>query len=149
MSERSEESIGRRISTLYRYFQMYISKEMEEYNIGSTEYLFLISIPFDDKVNQKELCDKLLVHKTLGTRALRMLEEKGYITRTKGKDDSREKNVQLTDKGVKTVPVVVPKLQNWTAILSKGMDESEIAAVIDNLDKMCNNAMGHVKNERS
>jgi len=80
---RKEDSIGRWISMLYRYSQIYVGNKLQPYGIGKGQFMFLIKLFERDGLNQDELVDGLNIDKGTTARALRKLEQEGYIKRQK------------------------------------------------------------------
>ena len=136
------KSIGKWISILHRQSQIYINRELKPYGLNSSEYIYLVNLASENEgVNQKYLSDKIIIDDALTTRAMKSLEDKGYIIREKSTSDKRSYNVKLTEKGVKIQPVILEILKNWTEIISEGMNEEEKDAIIQKLTVMSNNAL--------
>ena len=78
------DSIGRYVSEIYRAGNIFFSKAYTKYDIGAGQYLFL-RILYKLKVDptQEELSDILNIDKATTARAVKRLEETGYIVREK------------------------------------------------------------------
>lgn len=147
MSNHNDKSIGKLISILYRQFQIYINRSLKEYNINSSEYIFLINISHHGGTNQKTLSDKLIIDQAFTTRVMKNLENKGFITRERNSKDKREYNIYLTEMGKKVQPIIIEKLRNWTSILSGDLDKNEVDRMIILLNEMCNNALKETRGD--
>lgn len=141
MKNKEDRSIGKWISIIHRQSQTYLNNELRQYDINSSEYIYLVNLASNEGVNQKFLSDMLCVDEALTTRVIRNLEKKNYVVRERDSDDRRAYNVRLTEKGKKIQPIIVDKLKYWTAILSTGMNIEQIDYIIDNLMSMANNAI--------
>ncbi|BES63652.1 hypothetical protein SANA_00910 [Gottschalkiaceae bacterium SANA] len=142
MTKNSEErSIGKWVSILYRQFQIYINRALDEYDINSSEYIFLINISKNQGVNQKMLSEELIIDQALTTRVMKSLEEKGYITRAKNSHDRRAYQIFLTEKGEKIQPIILGKLKAWTDILANDLTVEEVDQGIAMLMVMSKNAV--------
>ncbi len=141
MKNKNDKSIGKWISIIHRQSQIYLNSELRQYDINSSEYIYLVNLASNEGVNQKYLSDMLCVDEALTTRVIRSLEKKKYVLREKDSYDKRAYNVRLTEKGKKIQPIIVDKLKYWTAILSTGMNIEQIDYIIDNLMSMANNAI--------
>jgi len=60
-----QEFIGKAISYLYRYGQIYIGKKIEPYGIGSGQFPFLMRLYREDGINQESLSDYLKLIRAL------------------------------------------------------------------------------------
>lgn len=133
-------SINRWISVLYRYGQININKQLEPYNIGSGQYIFLLSLYRKDGISQEEISDELKIDKATTAKAIKRLEKEGYIKRDIDLKDKRAYKVYLTQKALDVKPTVYNVLKNWSTILSKNFTEDEKNMVLNLLEKMAENA---------
>ena len=141
MKGKENRSIGKWISIIHRQSQIYLNSELRQYDINSSEYIYLVNLASNEGVNQKYLSDMLCVDEALTTRVIRSLEKKNYVVRERNSDDRRAYNVKLTEKGKKIQPIIVDKLKDWTVVLSTGMNKEQVDYIIDNLISMANNAI--------
>ncbi|MCK9191054.1 MAG: MarR family transcriptional regulator [Sphaerochaetaceae bacterium] len=141
-------SIGKEISILYRQFNIYITRELKDLNIMPSEYIFIVNIDEGKSCNQQEICDSFVIDKSLATRAIKSLVEKGFIERLKNPDDKREYLLKLTERGKEVKPIIVQKLTNWTDILTEGLSQEEIDERYSNLEIMSQNALKENTNVR-
>ena len=124
MQKENCENIGKYISQLYRRGGAFISKGMEKYNIGQGQFMFLMELYTQDGKNQEDLSKILKIDKGTTARAIKRLEEEGYVRREKGmdiKDDIHE------------------TLSQWEAKISQSIDEEERILMIKLLKKVCSN----------
>lgn len=133
-------SINRWLSILYRYGQVYISKQMEPYDIGSGQYIFLLALYKKDGISQEEISDHLKIDKATTAKAIKRLEGEDYIKRDINFKDKRAYKVFLTQKALDIKPVIKNILKNWSDILSEGLSEDEKSTVLDLLSRMAKNA---------
>lgn len=145
MDNQEYKSIGKLISIIHRQFQIYINSEISQFGLNSSEYIYLVNLGQNEGVNQKYLSDELIIDGALTTRVMKSLEKKGYIIRLRSEEDKRSYIIQLSDKGKEIQPIILEKLQNWTKILSVGMNEDEINDTIQKLKQMSENVMNHKK----
>ena len=91
---------------------------LDELGLTYTQYITLLVLWENDKLNIKELGQKLYLDSGTLTPLLKKLEEKGYLKRYKNKDDERNLVITLTNKGIslkqkaKSVPIKVGKCIN-------------------------------------
>ncbi|MVB10506.1 Transcriptional regulator SlyA [Caprobacter fermentans] len=135
-------SIGKWISILYRQAQIYLNRELKPYDLNSSEYIYLVNLAAETNgSNQKHLSDMIMIDDALTTRAMKSLENKGFIIREKSQSDKRSYHISLTEKGVDIQPIILETLKKWTDIISEGMDEDEKDFMIQKLTVMSNNAI--------
>jgi len=137
----NEYSIARLISILYRYGQGYIGKKLEPLHIGSGQYIFLLALYRHDGISQEELSDHLKIDKATTAKALKRLEEEGYVARSVDAFDKRAYRVFVTPKGMGIKPEVQSALRNWREILSDGLSEEEKDTALKLLKKMVQNVV--------
>jgi DNA-binding MarR family transcriptional regulator len=136
----NEHSIGRYLSILYRYGQSYVSKKLETYNIGSGQYVLLLTLFRNKGVSQEELSEYLKIDKATTAKSIKKLEEDGYISRDIDLDDKRAYKVFLTQKGLDIIPIVQEAIKSWENILAMDLSENENILVEQLLNKMAKNA---------
>ena len=84
---KGNKHIGKYISQLYRKGSVFINKEVSEYGIGSGQFMFLLELYINDGKNQEEIAETLKIDKGTTARALKKLEEQGFVTRIKDEND--------------------------------------------------------------
>lgn len=143
-----ELTLEKLISLLFRYFQIYAAGEFEPYNIGKGQALFLFALYQQDGLTQEKLAASLNIDKSTTARAISKLEKAGYVMREKNKDDLRANRIFLTPRAKELKPRFQAILRRWTEILSAGMSEEEIAAVMGLLTRMFQNAIEYIHKEK-
>ncbi len=133
-------SIGRLISILHRQAQIYINSALKDLDIGSSEHVFLITLLKEGPMTQEELSARILIDKAATARAVKSLEEKGYVTREADADDKRAKRVSCTAKTIASGDVIHEALQKWTAFLMAGLDPKTAQLVTASLENMSERA---------
>jgi DNA-binding MarR family transcriptional regulator len=142
------ESFGRWISLLYRYGQMYVTKELEPFHIGKGQFLFLLALYQKDGLLQEELAKQLNIDKGTTARAIYKLEEEGYVIRKSGERDRRSNQVYLTDKARDFKPHLYSVLLQWTDILCQGLTDDEREHALSIFKKLADNAATYMANEK-
>lgn len=138
------ESIGKSISIIYRYRQILVNHKLKPYNLGSGQHIFLINIASNEGINQKELTSLVKIDKATTAKALKKLEEHGYIYRQCDDSDRRYNKLFLTEKGHEVMPVINDILNEITDELVKGLDENECRQFKQSLNKILDNVIDSV-----
>jgi DNA-binding MarR family transcriptional regulator len=138
-----DQSLTRWISILYRYGQSHISKQVDQFNIGSGQYVFLLALYKKDGISQEEISDHLKIDKATTAKAIKKLEKEGYVKRIIDSEDRRAFRVFLTQKAFGIRPEIHNILRNWADIISGGFSEDEKKLVSELLGRMAKNAFAY------
>jgi DNA-binding MarR family transcriptional regulator len=133
------EFIGKFISYLHRYGQIYIEKKMEPYGLGSGQFSFLMRLYQDDGINQENLSSYLKMDKATTTRAVKKLVDEGYVFRQVDEKDRRSYRIFLSDKGKKLEPEMKKIASQWEDILLSDFDGSQRKDIMNSLEIMFKN----------
>ena len=74
---------------------------LDKLDLTYTQYIVMMVLWEETQVNEKFLCEALCLKSNTVTPLLKKLEDKGYIKKTKDKDDERNLVITLTDEGEK------------------------------------------------
>ena len=143
----TRNSIPRWVSLIYRYGQMYIGEHLKQFDIGRGQHIFLNALYKEDGLTQEELSDYLKIDKGTTAKALKKLEEQGYITRTVSEKDKRCNEVHLTDKALAIKEDVGKVLTDWRERLTFGLSDEEKQLALVILEKMGHNAAHFAEEE--
>ena len=143
-----EKSLGRWISLLYRYGQIFLMKELEPYAVGKGQFLFLVALYQKDGLPQEELAQMLKIDKGTTARAINKLEKAGYVRREQNREDMRANRVFLTDRALEFKPTLASVLGRWSDIISSGMTKEEVDQAFSMLTKMAHNAIEYIQTDK-
>lgn len=135
------DSIARWISVLHRQFQIFLNRELKDYGIHSSEYIFLINLDKEEGVSQEKLSASLFIDKAATARAIARLEKSGLVRKARDLSDGRINLVTLTDKGLEMRGFIQSKLAHWRQTISEGLSEEEVDYMITRLKRMSQNAL--------
>ena len=101
------------------------------------QYLVMLVLWEQDKQPVNDIAHKLLLETNTVTPLLQRMEKAGLIVRTQGKEDSRQRIVSLTKKGIELREQAkhIPECLSADIIKNEGSVE-EIAQMIPTLDKL-------------
>lgn len=125
-------NLARRLMYTVNQYQLYLSRRLKEYGIGSSEYPVLIYLVHREdesegpvKVSQSDIAQRQHRDPALITRAARSLAAKGLIT--VGQDpDNRARNVlRLTPEGRAAAEKVEELVSAWEEQAQAGLSKSE------------------------
>lgn len=130
------KSIGRLMSILHRQSQVYFNCTLKDFNITSAEYSFLMYLLHNDGVTQDDLSTYLYIDKSATARAMKSLEQKGFVLRNKNTHDKRCNHVYLTEKAKEFGPEIINRITQWSKLLTEDMDQDTIDMVYTALESM-------------
>lgn len=115
---------------------------LDKIDLTYTQYIVMMVLWEENKINVKHLGEKLFLDSGTLTPLLKSLEAKGYITRSRSKDDERNLNVEITDlgKALRDKALDVPKSMSTCINLSP--EEAEI------LYKVLYKILGTINNKK-
>lgn len=132
-------SIGKWISTIHRHMHIYIFKELQPYNIGKGQFIFLMTLINKDGISQEELSNVLNIDKGTTAKALKKLESQEYIERKQDPEDKRAYKVYITEKAKSIKPVLDRIKKNITEVLASDFTPEERDMTLDLLKRMAEN----------
>ena len=100
--------------------------------------MFLLELYINDGKNQEEIAETLKIDKGTTARALKKLEEQGFVTRIKDENDKRSNKIYLNDKAKDVREGVLDVLNDWNKEITKSLTEEE-EMLKSLLEKVCKN----------
>ncbi len=142
-----QESMGRRISILFRLCMAEIRREMKEKGFGAGDYAFLAVVFTYPGMSQGELSSEIRVDKSYTARALARLEKMGLIKRLADEKNHRIKRVFPTAAAMEIQVDFFNILKNLQATLTRGMTPEQADQTRTVLDMMIHNMDSHPENQ--
>ncbi len=120
-----DNGFGLWISILNRQASMYFQRELKLYKLGPGQQAYLLALQANEQIAQEELAKRLQVDKANVSRAIKGLEEVGYISRKNSETDARILLVSLSPQG-ETVKIAVENIARaWIQSLRSRISEEE------------------------
>jgi DNA-binding MarR family transcriptional regulator len=113
---------------------------LEPYGIVGCQYLFLMTLYRNDGASQEKISDDLKIDKTTTAKAIKKLEDNGYVKRVVDLDDKRAYMVFLTQKARDIMPTIYETMKNWEKIIISDISEDEYQKLEKILNKMAKKA---------
>ncbi|WP_415875180.1 MarR family winged helix-turn-helix transcriptional regulator [Clostridium sp.] len=133
-----KRNLGCLMSILHRQSQIYINCSLKKFNISSAEYAFLMYLYKNNGATQDELSSYLYIDKSATARAIKSLEEKGYVIKNKDDLDKRYNRVYLTNKAITYKDKIREAVWGWNKLLTKDIDPAALDLILSSLEKMVN-----------
>lgn len=128
---------GLQFSLLARQWRQAIEKRLEEAGLTDATWKPLVHLAAaGDGITQKDLASLVGVDGSTLVRLLDILSDKGMVERRTDKADRRAKQLFLTSAGRTAVAEIRAQLDGAEAELLKGIDDQEIATVLNVLTRI-------------
>ncbi len=142
--DENQFQIGKHISIAYRMGQIFYDGELAPLHIGSGQQFFLVSIARNPGITLLELAQNGCFDKGTTARAVRKLEEAGYIRVEGDPDDRRLRKLYVTKQAGPIIKATRDACARWQDILTQGMTEEERALAARLSERMAGNAYAHI-----
>jgi len=146
MKDRKQESLGRWISILYRYRNIFFEENLKSFGIGPAQdqIIFVLHHMIHHgrhaEVSQSDVARFLHLDKATVTRSVKKLERRGYITRRRSEHDNREYRLSLTPKAVRILETLCGIRRKWARLLEHEFTPEEKRTALNLLKRMAENA---------
>lgn len=131
-----DRSIARMITLLARKSQIYIGSALSKYNLTAAEQPFFMALQHHEGITQEELTAIVSVDKAATARAVKSLEEKGFLIRISDEKDRRQNRIYPTDAAKQLRENVMNELFHFNALLTQGIDLQSLNVIYAGLKKM-------------
>lgn len=118
--------LGKHYSLLHRYKRILINHQFDDCGIGSGQYMFLLHISENEGLSQKDLSQLICIDKGTTTKAIKKLQEEGYVKTTCCCHDKRQHELYLTEKGKTLIPKLEGIIDNFYNTLFKGLSDNDL-----------------------
>ncbi|WP_147820903.1 MarR family winged helix-turn-helix transcriptional regulator [Salidesulfovibrio onnuriiensis] len=147
MKLQGAETMGRFIAMLHRMANLYLGQELSHMNIGSGQYIYLAELFTRNGQSQDELTRKIYVDKANTARALKRLEDTGYVRRAMDENDKRVKRAYLNAPALKIEDEFWAILTKWSDVLTQGIPQARQRQLMEDLKTMMGNAAKHLESK--
>lgn len=145
---KKNREIGKYISILKRLNDVYFAKQLSNFQVGCGQQLFLMQIYKHPGMNLQELASYGHYDKATSTRAVKKLEEEGYVIIKRGKDDKRVRRIYTTKKAKPVVDKTLKCGESWLDIILEGLTKEEQDKAEEMLLCMASNAFQYINEHK-
>lgn len=132
--------LSKDISIAYRMSNSFFDARLTPFHIGCGQQFFLLEIAKRPGIGQHELRFDGNFDKSTITRALKKLEEEGYILREIDKKDKRILRLYPTKAAAPVIEATKASIMEWHNLLTKDMNPEEITQCHILINKIARNA---------
>ncbi|GKX68660.1 MarR family winged helix-turn-helix transcriptional regulator [Inconstantimicrobium mannanitabidum] len=136
LSQESKATFGKFISAVYWQRNSFFLKRFNKFNIGCGQYRFLLNLYLQDGITQEELSSKLMVDKATTARAIKKLEEEGYVSRSVLEEDKRAYKIMITEKSLSIKKEFFEILDEWENEVMRNLSVEEKKSLLHLLEKI-------------
>jgi len=138
------QSFGKYISIIMRHQRIILDQEFERFGFSSGQYGAFIAVAENEGANQRELCKVMKTTKGTVNKAIKKLEEQGFVHTEIDGEDRRLHCVYLTEKGKDILAEVYQILSQYSYKLVEGLSEEVQEIAYEAIIHMSQNAMAMV-----
>ena len=121
-----DQDIGMLSNKINKKLIHYLNSKLEKFNITTDQWLVLVKLSKQNKINQKNLAEVSSKDQSTLTRIIDILERKKFIERHPSKEDRRSIDIYITDDGLDTCKKVNPFLENIFNDILKGISYARL-----------------------
>lgn len=132
---------GALVSIIHRTHHIIIDERMRQFGLSSGQLFTLLHLAHEQGITQDTLARRFHVDKATIARAVRKLEDAGYVSRTVDPGNRRAVLVALTDAGERIVPEIVRIDRQWEEEICAGLTGDERLTMQTLLRKIARNSL--------
>jgi DNA-binding MarR family transcriptional regulator len=121
----SDIPLGVFISIIHRTHIIHLNNEMKDLGLTAGQFPFLIHLSHKEGITQDDLAVHLHIDKGTVARALKKLEDKGFIYREINPQNRRSYLLFLTEKGRQIVPHIRSIDKEWEDSICSNFQDNE------------------------
>ena len=133
--------LGRNISVAYRMANRFYDRVLAPWGIGCGQQFFLLRIYEHSGISMYDLARMGLYDKGTVTRAVRKLEELGYVRWEADKHDKRVRRLFATQRAEPVVQEIYAARIKWNQMLTQKMTPEEAKTARDLVARIAENAI--------
>lgn len=118
----------RDIGKIARALDSIANIEFKEYQLSKGQYLYLIRVFENPGIIPDRLAEMIKVDRTTAARAIKKLEEKGFIRKEADDVNKKIRRLFVTEDGAKLVPIIQLENQYSNQIALQNLSKKEIEA---------------------
>lgn len=133
---KDNESIGRLVSIIYRWGNIYFSNALDSEELGHGQLKMLMFVGRNEGATQQEISDYFQMDKGTTSFLIKHLVKNEYVIKTDHEIDKRCKQLYLTEKALVKFSELSKISKSWTEKLLTDFTDDERQEAFRLLDKM-------------
>lgn len=135
-------SVLREIGIIARALDSIANIEFRDIELARGQYLYLVRIAENPGIIQEELSELLKVDRSTVARSVKKLEAKGLVQQKAAKDNKKNKEWFVTEKGKKLYPFILSENDYSEETSLQGFSHAEVQALEEMLVRVRENITG-------
>jgi DNA-binding MarR family transcriptional regulator len=133
--------LGGLVSIIHRSHIIYLNSELKKFGIAASGFLILMHLSHEQNVIQEDLARHFHIDKSTIARAVRKLENAGFIRRVVYSGNRRASHLFLTEKGEKIIPEIARIDTVWEEMALSSSSEEERSQAYSLLGRMAKKSL--------
>jgi len=129
----SYDKFGEILYILHKNNRKYLNDALSKHDLNLLQAMCILTLDEKSDLSQQDLTDILFLTKSGITKAVKKLEDMGYVERTKSKTDARQHVLNLTDKGRKIIPTLRNINDEWESRMGLPELDDSFIKILHNL----------------
>lgn len=134
--------ILREIGMIARALDSIANIEFKECQLTRGQYLYLVRICENPGIIQEKLAEMIMVDRTTASRAIKKLEENGFIEKKSDEENRKIRHIFPTSKGLELYPLIIRENNYSNHVALKDLPEKEAAQLLKLLQTVRKNVAG-------
>ena len=129
----SYNRFGEILYILHKNNRKYLNDALSKHDLNLLQAMCILTLDEKSDLSQQDLTDILFLTKSGITKAVKKLEDMGYVERTKSKTDARQYVLNLTDKGREIIPTLHDINDEWESKMGLPELDDSFIRILHNL----------------
>lgn len=109
---------------------------MDDFNVSVPEWRILARLAEHDRQNARDIGEVTFMDKSKVSRAVKLLDSKGYLLKAKDPNDNRVTYLSLSETGRQLYNDIAPRALDWESRLISALDISEYRDLLQIMEKL-------------
>ena len=118
---------------LHKNNRKYLNDALAMHDLNLVQAMCILILDEKSDLSQQDLTDILFLTKSGIKKAVKKLEDMGYVERTESKTDARQHVLNLTDKGKKIIPTLHDINDEWESKMGLPELDDSFIKILHNL----------------
>ncbi len=127
------DRFGELLYILHKNNRKYLNDALAEYDLNLLQAMCMFIMIDRKDISQQELTELLFLTKSGITKAIRKLETDGFIERSRSETDARQYVLNLTQKGMDTIPTLIKIYDEWEELIGLNELDDKFLEILTNL----------------
>lgn len=137
----SDVPLGGLFSVIYRSRNIYLNNSVDMAGLSYGQFYALLLLSKEEDITQDQIASTFHLDKGTVARAVRKLEDSGYIRRTQDPENRRAHRLNLTAEGRKITPTVAGIVDKWERDICEGFSDDDMEKLYSILRTICSRSL--------